>query len=383
MLQFQTLGEILCASGTAQQMGPLLAERFTQRRVFVVTDKGVRSAGLLDAPLAAMTAIGFDVALFDAVVADPPEPVVLDALALARGHQTDCVIGFGGGSSMDTAKLVAVLLGTDAPLASLYGIGQVRGQRQVPLVQVPTTAGTGSEVTPISVITTGQTTKSAVIAPQLLADLAILDADLTLKLPPPVTAATGIDAIVHAIEAFTSRIRKNPISDMLALKALELLTGNLAAAVEDGSDIGGREALLLGACFAGQAFANAPVGAVHALAYPLGGIFHISHGLSNALVLPHVLRFNCPDAAPLYAELARKLGFSSASSTQAAAEAFIDAIEALALRTGIERRLRDVGVPHAALADLAGDALLLQRMLVNNPRAVTFEDALAIYQAAW
>ena len=192
---------------------------------------------------------------------------------------------------------------SDQALADIYGIGNVTGKR-LPLVQVPTTAGTGSEVTNIAIVTTGATTKMGVVAPQLYADLAILDAALTLGLPPIVTAATGIDAMVHAIEAYTSKHKKNPLSDALAREALSLLSSNLIRACEQGDNLEVRQAMLLGACLAGQAFSTAPAAAVHALAYPIGGIFHVPHGLSNSLVLPHVLRFNLPNAAKLYAELA-------------------------------------------------------------------------------
>jgi alcohol dehydrogenase class IV len=220
------------------------------------------------------------------------------------------------------------------------------------------------------------------VAPQLYADMAVLDATLTLALPPKVTAATGIDAMVHAVEAFTSRHRKNPVSDTLAQKALGLLSGNLLAVINNGQDLAAREAMLLGACLAGQAFSNAPVAAVHALAYPLGGIFHISHGLSNALVLPHVLRFNLPQAADDYATLADGLGAPS-GSTEARAAWFIAHLETLAMRSGLERRLRDAGVPESALEQLAQDAMKQTRLLVNNPRALELDDARAIYRAAW
>jgi alcohol dehydrogenase len=229
-----------------------------------------------------------------------------------------------------------------------------------------------------------------VVAPQLYADLAILDAALTLGLPPQVTAATGIDAMVHAIEAYTSRHKKNPLSDMLAREALRLLAHNLPTACAGGTDHGAhleaRQAMLLGALLAGQAFANAPVAAVHALAYPIGGIFHVPHGLSNALVLPHVLRFNDSAAAQHYAELAaivapptqRNHGLREPSG----GEALAAAMERLAELTGIERTLRAVGITEADLDGLADAAMLQTRLLGNNPREVTRADARAIYAAA-
>ncbi|MGG2478986.1 iron-containing alcohol dehydrogenase, partial [Rhizobium sp. BR5] len=196
-----------------------------------------------------------------------------------------------GGSSLDVAKLVALLAKSGEALGNIYGVGNVTGER-LPLVLVPTTAGTGSEVTPISIITTGAHQKKGVVSPVLLPDAALLDAKLTIGLPPAVTAATGIDAMVHAIEAFTSTsANNNPVSRALAKEALRLLGANIEIAVKTGTDLAARQGMLLGAMLAGQAFANSPVAAVHALAYPIGGRYHVPHGLSNSLVLPHVLRF--------------------------------------------------------------------------------------------
>lgn len=283
---------------------------------------------------------------------------------------------------MDVAKLIAVLCASAQPLEKMYGVGNVEGPR-LPLVLMPTTAGTGSEVTAISIVTTGATTKSGVVSPILYPDLALLDAELTLGLPPQATAATGIDAMVHAIESYTSACLKNPLSDMLAKEALRLLYANLLPACRDGHNRAAREAMLLGATLAGQAFSNAPVAAVHALAYPLGGHFHVPHGLSNALVLMHVLRFNAPAAAPLYAELADTLGCAAADDgIEAKTEAFIDAMQTLVNETGIPRTLREVGVNTSHLPMLAADAMKQQRLLINNPREMTEAAALAIYEAA-
>jgi alcohol dehydrogenase len=283
---------------------------------------------------------------------------------------------------MDVAKLIAVLAASDQPLGDMYGVGKVRGPR-LPLVQVPTTAGTGSEVTCVSIVTTGATTKAGVVSPHLYADMAVLDAELTLDLPAPVTAATGIDAMVHAIEAYTSAHKKNPLSDSLARQALALLSANLLRACRDPHDRQAREAMLLGAMLAGQAFANAPVAAVHALAYPLGGHFHVPHGLSNSLVLPHVLRFNADAARELYAELAAIVVPASTGTSAQRCAAFIDYCAELSPQTGIASRLSEVGVAQGDLDRLADDAMLQTRLLVNNPREVTRADAFAIYQAAY
>jgi alcohol dehydrogenase class IV len=380
---FSTVPHLISAPGAAADLGQHVAARFPQvRHAMVVTDPGFLNTGLVAAPAASLERAGMSVQVYSDVQADPPESVVLRAVAFAQTHRIDIVIGLGGGSSMDVAKLIAVLAGSGQPIAEAYGIGNVTGTR-LPLVQVPTTAGTGSECTNIAIVTTGETTKTGVVAPQLYADLAILDAQLTLGLPPMVTAATGIDAMVHAIEAYTSKHKKNPLSDLLARQALTLLSTNLLAACDNGANLAARQAMLLGAYFAGQAFSNAPVAAVHALAYPIGGIFHVPHGLSNALVLPHVLRFNLSHASAHYAELATIVAPSAQGSEAARAEALVAAIQHIADRTGIATRLRQVGIAETDLDRLADDAMLQTRLLGNNPREVTRADARAIYAAAF
>ena len=380
--EFRTVPSIQVEWGGAKRLGEMLAARHGGRRVLVVTDAGLVKAGLLAPVLAGLEAQGFRATVFDEVVADPPEAVLLNCVRQGREAGAEIVLGLGGGSSLDVAKLAAVLLVAEQELSQIYGIGKVTGSR-LPLVLVPTTAGTGSEVTNISILTTGETTKMGVVAPQLYADAVLLDAELTLGLPALHTAATGIDAMVHAIEAYTSRHKKNPLSDALAREALRLLGGNLLAACRDGRDRAAREAMLLGAMLAGQAFANAPVAAVHALAYPLGGHYHVPHGLSNALMLGPVLRFNARAAAPLYAELDTVLNGPGAGGSEERALHFVDSMQRLMDGSGAPRRLRDVGVTDNSLAMLAADAMKQTRLLVNNPVEVTEADALALYREAF
>ncbi|MYN46258.1 iron-containing alcohol dehydrogenase [Pseudoduganella sp. FT93W] len=379
---FSTVAHIVAEPGAAANLGAHLRQHFPHaRRALFITDAGFLRTGLVQAPVASVKAAGLACEIYSEVIADPPEQTILDALEVARVAGSDIIIGIGGGSSMDVAKLIAVLANSDQALSAIYGIGNVAGHR-LPLVQIPTTAGTGSEVTNIAIVTTGATTKMGIVAPQLYADLALLDAELTLGLPPAVTAATGIDAMVHAIEAYTTRHKKNPLSDMLAKQALSLLSANLLHVCEHGRDLVARQAMLLGAMLAGQAFSNAPVAAVHALAYPIGGNFHVPHGLSNSLVLPHVLRFNMPVAMPLYAELAEVVVPQASGSTEALAEALVVAMEQLAASAGIERRLQQVGITEQDLDKLADDAMLQTRLLGNNLRHVGHADARAIYAAA-
>jgi alcohol dehydrogenase class IV len=382
-LSFETTRRVYCEPGASAKLGELMAG-LGASRVVLVTDPGVMKLGLPKAALDSLAAAGIEVAIFDKTEADPPEHLVHEAVALAKQHKADGVVGFGGGSSMDIAKLVAFLPNATQQLFEIYGVGNAKGSR-LPLVQVPTTAGTGSEVTGISIITTGESEKKGVVSPILLPDIALLDADLTLGLPRHVTAATGVDAMVHAIEAYTSKHKKNAMSDALAREALRLLSSNIRKVCSEAGakDRQARSDMLLGAMLAGMAFANAPVAAVHALAYPVGGHFHVPHGLSNALMLPHVLRFNLDAAVQHYAELAPiLLPGQSFQNDKTAAGALIAELEAIIDDVKLEKQLRQVGISHNHLPMLAKDAMNQQRLLVNNPREVTYEDALKIYEQA-
>lgn len=382
---FSTCQQIICEAGASGKLGTLCAEQ-ALNPVLLITDPAIEALALHREALQSLEAVNIFVSVFAQVEADPPESIVHQAVAAAKKVQARAIIGFGGGSSMDVAKLVALLAHPNSTqaLTELYGVNQARGER-LPLIQIPTTAGTGSEVTPVAIITTGATSKMGAVSPLFLPDTAILDGALTVGLPPHITAATGLDAMVHAIEAFTSKIKKNPLSDMMAKEALRLLAGNIQTAVHNGNDTGAREAMLLGAMLAGQAFANAPVAAVHALAYPLGGHFHIPHGLSNSLVLPHVMRFNLPSAAPLYAELAPIMfpdeTFSGAP--EQVSETLITLIETLIDDLGLPKTLREMNIEASFLPRLAEDAMQQTRLLINNPREMTFASALDIYKTAY
>ena len=379
--QFQTTKSVLCEVGATGKIGDLMAEMGC-KKVALVTDKVILKLGLADSAMEGLKKAGIAVHVIDYVVADPPEKMILEAVSEARKENIDGVVSVGGGSSLDTAKLIAVLVGSDQPIGEMYGIGLVKGGR-LPMILAPTTAGTGSEVTPISIVTTGTNEKKGVVSPQLLPDWAILDAELTIGLPAHVTAATGIDAMVHAIEAYTSKHKKNVVSDTLAREALRLLGANIHTACKNGEDRTARSNMLLGSMLAGMAFANAPVAAVHALAYPLGGHFHVPHGLSNALVLPHVLEFNMPEAEEMYAEIGQIIfpdlvGKSSADIGKGLVEGF----KAMGPELGMQSTLSEVGVNHNNLPMMAEDAMKQTRLLVNNPREMTYEAALAIYTAA-
>lgn len=371
---FRTVPHIVFEAGAAKRLDALMGSAAgPARKLFLLTDAGLRKTGLLDGPVEALKAAGYEVEIFDSVVADPPESVILEAVEAGRRFGAEAVIGFGGGSPMDTAKVVAVLLRGEQDLSTMYGVEQVSATRP-PLILIPTTAGTGSEVTNVAVVTTGETSKRGIASGALYADMAILDPELTRGLPRHVTAATGIDAMVHAIEAFTNRRSKNPVSDALALTALDRLHRGLERACADGNDTEARGDMLLGAMLAGQAFSNSPCAGVHAMAYPLGGIFHVPHGLSNSVVLPPVLRFNASAAEDQYTEISARLGLKPGSA------GLIDEMERIAEAVGIERRLSQLGISHNDVPRMAEDVAANDRLLPNNPREMTYDDIVAMYE---
>ena len=373
--------------------GPTLLAGSDQLEAFVarmplgpcllVSDRDIVRLGLLDRCRDELSRTGREPILFDAVEADPSRETLMAAVELGRSANVASVIGFGGGSPMDVAKLAAYLLGSGDDLDSIWGVEIAQGRR-LPLGLVPTTAGTGSETTAISVITCDGGVKLAVNSRPLAADVALLDPELTVGLPRHVTAATGIDAIVHAVEAYTSARLKNPISDALAREALRLLTANLVTACDEPGNLDARSAMLLGAHLAGLAFSNAPVAGVHALAYPLGGLHHLPHGLSNALMLRPVLEHNAEAARELYAELAPIVDpRCEQSGTQGRVRSLIEGLERLCAGTGLKLRLRDHGIPQDGVPVLAREAMKQSRLLVNNPCEITESDAQRLYEAAW
>ena len=355
--------------------------------ILFITDKDLMSLKLTEPTLNELKKFSSKVEIFEDVEADPSLKTLLNSIEIGKKMKATGVIGFGGGSSMDVAKLTSLILGSDENIEEVWGVSNAKGPR-LPLVLVPTTAGTGSEVTPISIITVGEEEKKGVSSPIILPDVAILDPDLTIGLPAHTTAATGIDAMVHAIEGYASANKNNnPISKMLSIEALKLLGGSIEKAVFDGSNIEARGNMLIGAMLAGKSFANSPVAAVHALAYPIGGTFHVSHGLSNSLVLPYVLRFNSADnkATKDYAELAPYVfpDININQGSQAVCSEFIDRMESLSKKLGLPQKLREVNIPKEACKKMAKDAMKQTRLLVNNPREVTEKDALNIYESAW
>ena len=356
------------------------------KNILFVTDPGLVKLGLIDDTLAALRSYS-EVLVFDSVEADPSLKTLMKCVEVGSEFKATGVIGFGGGSSMDTAKLTALLIGSGEDIHEAWGVANAKGPR-LPLALYPTTSGTGSEVTPISIITQDDLEKKGVSSSLILPDLAILDPLLTIGLPPHITAATGVDAMVHAIESYASKsVNNNLISKILAKEALRLLGGSIEIAVSNGNDLEARSNMLLGSMLAGSSFGNSPVAGVHALAYPIGGTYHIPHGLSNAIVLPYVLRFNIKDqnAAQLYSEIAPIIfpEMENSTSAQDISTKFIENLSKLSSNLGLEQRLRDVGIPENACESMAKDAMKQTRLLINNPKEITENDAYDIYKSAW
>ena len=382
---FNTTPGIIFGKGVSTSSSDKIIDKLGDN-IFLITDADLIKIGLNKSIINELSKSS-SVEVFDDVESDPSKKTLIKALDRAKTFKPTGILGFGGGSSMDIAKLVSLLIGTEQNIENIWGVGNAKGPR-LPLVLIPTTAGTGSEVTPISIITLEGDQKKGVSSPIILPDLAVLDPELTLNLPRDITAATGIDAMVHAIEAYTSiNQNNNPISKLLAIESLKLLGTSIETAVFDGHNIEARSNMLLGSMMAGQAFANSPVSAVHALAYPIGGIFHIPHGLSNSLILPHVLKFNSinPKACEQYAFLAPFIfkDINLKTNNQIICNEFIVRLEKLSSLLKIPSKLRDIDIPKEACAKMAKESMKQTRLLVNNPREVTEEDAFNIYNAAW
>ena len=356
------------------------------KNIFVITDERLTELGLYDKTIKKLQSYS-NINIFNKVESDPSKSTLLKAFDEATDFKSTGVLGFGGGSSMDVAKLISLLLGSNQNIDTIWGVNNAKGPR-IPLVLIPTTAGTGSEVTPISIITMDDKEKKGVSSKLILPDLAILDPSLTINLPPNITASTGIDAMVHAIEAYTSiNPNNNPISKMLSIEALKFLGSSIKTAVFEGHNINARSNMLFGSMLAGKAFANSPVAAVHALAYPIGGLFNISHGLSNSLVLPSVMKFNSinKETKKNYANLAPFVfkDLDNSKSDEIVCNNFIDSLESLSKELKLPYRLRDLEIPEEACQLMASEAMKQTRLLVNNPRKIEESDAFNIYKSVW
>ena len=379
---FRTTKRILFGPGAVEKIGAEV-QLLKAKKVLIVTDPGVIQAGLLESVKTSLQSIGIPFLIFDGVEPDPRIEVVEKSTHVAKKEGIDLLIGFGGGSSLDIAKVTSILLTNPGEIDHFFGIDLVPNPG-IPVILVPTTAGTGSEVTPIAILSdTKEKLKKGIVSSTLFPEVAIVDPKLTLGLPPPVTALTGMDALTHAIEAYYS-VNATPLTDLLALRAMELISKNIRIAFAHGENLIARSSMMEGSLLAGIAFANAGVGAVHAFAYPLGGEFHLAHGLTNTLMLPYVMRYNILGCPSKFAQMAKTFGEKVENLSELdAAEVAVRFVERLSDDLRVPRRLRNVGIPEDAISRLAEGAMKVTRLLANNPRKVTLEDAIAIYKSAY
>lgn len=369
---------LVFGNGCAPQCAELL-QRKAVRRVLLVSSTPVWKT--IGPVLEALSSAGLSVVPAPPVDTEPTIAMFEAARAVARQEQVEAVLGIGGGSPLDVAKLVAAFAHSQQSVREVFGINLLPG-RALPLVCLPTTAGTGSEVTPNAILLDEtEKLKKGVVSPHLVPDAAYVDPLLTLSVPPAVTAATGLDALTHCIEAYANKFA-HPAVDLYALNGVRLISAHLLRAVRNGADAEARASLALGSMFGGLCLGPVNTGAVHALAYPLGGEFHVAHGVSNALLLPHVLRFNLPAAPERYAEIALALGLERAGSPAITAERGVERLAELARECGVPQKLSAVGVPRDAIPRMAQAAMTVTRLLKNNPRPVSEADAIRIYEAA-
>lgn len=381
-IEFYTNSHIISEVNSMRQKLGTLAKQYRATSAIIVTDTGISNLGYVEIAQQSLEEAGINVVVFDSVIADPPIEIVNNAIKTARDSNCDLVIGLGGGSSIDTAKIVALHPNNFESINDILD-QDVSEFDRLPLFAIPTTAGTGAESTFVSVITAQDGSKKAIYTPNILPDVAILDATLTLKLPRHITAATALDAMVHCVEAYTSRTKKNPISDALAVKGLQMLWSNFEQVMNQGDDIEARSNMLLGSTLAGIAFVNSSVAAVHGLSYPLSINFHVPHGHANALVMCGVFSFNLSTAAPLYAELAHAVMPSQTADLTDldAAGLFIAELRKFLETSGLKYRLSELNITKQdipVLADIVTNTYA--RLIATNPKDMSLEEVTNIYK---
>jgi len=371
--------KLVIGNGTITQLTDEI-KQLRPSKVFIVTIEPLNK--VVSKLSEELKAINIITASDTSVVQEPSfndfEKLMQDAAAF----DPDIVIGIGGGSVLDIAKLVAAQIGNEQQLREYVGIGLLKG-RQRTLICIPATSGTGSEASPNAIlIDDADHQKKGIISPHLVPDIVYIDPELTLSVPPSITAATGLDALTHCLEAYTNKFA-HPFVDMFALEGIRLIAANIVNAVTDGSNREARYHVALGSLLGGFCLGPVNTAGVHALSYPLGSMFNLAHGLSNALLLPYVMEYNIPASANRYADVAIALGCERKGTTEATAQAGVERVRQLIDDCNVPPRLRDVKVPQSSIAQMATDAMKIQRLLKNNPREITETDAVAIYQSAY
>lgn len=354
------------------------------KNVFIVTDEGLIKSGICNTVIDKIKKSVKNIEVFSEIPPDPPVETAYKCYDKAKGKKIDLIIGLGGGSSLDIAKMLSIMLTNDDKIENMFGINLVK-KRGITKFLIPTTAGTGSEVTPIAILSDEtEHLKKGVVSDYLLPEVAILDGELTRTLPPMPTASSGMDALIHAVEAFTS-VNANDYTDYLAIRAMELISKNLRKAWSNGDNLEARQKMLEGSFLAGQAFANAGVTAVHAFAYPLGGEFHIPHGIANTVMLCPVLEFNMISNLEKFAKLADIFYTQKESMGDLKEKSLkvIDFLKDLASDLKLPTTLKELNIPFESIERLAEGVMKVTRLLANNPRKLSYQDAVSIYKKAY
>jgi alcohol dehydrogenase len=371
-------GKLVFGNGTLPQLvDDVIALKPT--KVFIATIEPLKKS--LTDFIAALQKNGIEILTDTSIVAEPSFADFEKLIQTVTPFNPDVVIGIGGGSVLDIAKLVAAQLENEQQLKDYVGIGLLKGRKKK-LICVPATSGTGSEVSPNAILVDDENQKKGIISPYLVPDIVYVDPLLTISVPPAITAATGLDALTHCLEAYTNKFAQ-PFIDMYAYEGMRLIAAHIETAVNNGNDIEAREKVAMGSLLGGFCLGPVNTAGVHALSYPLGSMFHLAHGLSNALLLPYVMQFNIPAAPKRYADVAIALGCDRQDSDTATAYAGVQKIRELIKACGIPATLKEVNVPESAIPQMAIDAMKIQRLLKNNPREITKQDAIAIYKAAY
>jgi len=380
IFNFRAAGEITFGSGSIGDAGAII-KRHGGKKILMVVDSGFAKNGPLEELTGALQREKLSFVIFDGVEPEPRVEVADRCAGLARKERCDFVLGVGGGSAMDTAKAAAVLATNEGRARDFQGLNKVP-KAGLPKGMVPTTAGTGSEVTFTAVFINEEEKKKAGInSPFLYPEMSILDPELTLGLPPAVTAFTGMDALTHAIESYTSKAA-SPMSEMFSEEAIRRIGKSLRQAVDQGSDLDARTHMLFGSLLAGVGLANAGVTAAHSLSYPMGGVYRVPHGVANAMLLPAIMEFNAFSSVKKFAEIAELLGEKVKElSVKEAAVLAVETVKQLAKDIGIPQRLSDLGIPETAIPGMAEEAIKVARPLENNPRPVSLEEAIRIYHS--
>ena len=371
-------GKLVFGNGSMDKLADEILE-LSSREILIITIVPLLPA--LESLTAKLKANGVKITVDTSVVQEPSFEDFKNLLAKFKTHKPDTILGIGGGSVLDIAKLLAAQLDNEQSLEEIVGNGLLKG-RNKKLICVPATSGTGSEVSPNAILVDDEDQKKGIISPFLVPDIVYVDPLLTISVPADITAATGLDALTHCLEAYTNKFAQ-PFIDMYAYEGMRLIAENLVQAVKNGADEEAREKVALGSLLGGFCLGPVNTAGVHALSYPLGSTFHLPHGLSNALLLPYVMAFNYKASPKRYADVAVALGCHRLSDAEETALAGIEKIKSLMQECGVPARLRDVAIPREAIPEMAEDAMKITRLLKNNPREITLDDAISIYTAAY